>query len=183
MGIKRFIINAIKKSDYEKMSEDDRVLYHMKEGFEGICEICKTETRVWKYDTYKACPKCIDEKKNEGRVVPKNPPKEVSERFWRELEEEKVMRELEVRMEEKKKEELLQEKIRSEHQSKERKGFPDSVRQQVLKKQNISCANCKKFSQTWDFDHIDGDRSNNKISNCQALCPNCHALKSRHENL
>jgi 5-methylcytosine-specific restriction endonuclease McrA len=31
----------------------------------------------------------------------------------------------------------------------------------------------------WDYDHIDGNRSNNKISNCQALCPNCHAKKTR----
>ena len=31
----------------------------------------------------------------------------------------------------------------------------------------------------WDFDHIDGDSSNNSLSNCQALCPNCHAKKTR----
>ncbi|MEK0367332.1 MAG: HNH endonuclease signature motif containing protein [Nitrosopumilus sp.] len=36
-----------------------------------------------------------------------------------------------------------------------------------------------KFSQTWDFDHTDGDRGNNNTSNCQALCPTCHALKTR----
>jgi 5-methylcytosine-specific restriction endonuclease McrA len=31
----------------------------------------------------------------------------------------------------------------------------------------------------WDYDHIDGNRSNNDPSNCQALCPNCHAKKTR----
>ena len=31
----------------------------------------------------------------------------------------------------------------------------------------------------WDYDHKNGDRSNNKLSNCQALCPNCHAKKTR----
>ena len=31
----------------------------------------------------------------------------------------------------------------------------------------------------WDYDHKNGDRSNNKLINCQALCPNCHAKKTR----
>jgi len=31
----------------------------------------------------------------------------------------------------------------------------------------------------WDYDHIDGNRSNNSPDNCQVLCPNCHAKKSR----
>jgi 5-methylcytosine-specific restriction endonuclease McrA len=31
----------------------------------------------------------------------------------------------------------------------------------------------------WNYDHKNGDRSNNKITNCQALCPNCHAKKTR----
>jgi hypothetical protein len=31
----------------------------------------------------------------------------------------------------------------------------------------------------WDYDHIDGNRSNNNPHNLQALCPNCHAKKSR----
>lgn len=31
----------------------------------------------------------------------------------------------------------------------------------------------------WDYDHKDGNRGNNKASNCQALCPICHSKKSR----
>jgi hypothetical protein len=31
----------------------------------------------------------------------------------------------------------------------------------------------------WDYDHKDGNRGNNKASNCQVLCPTCHAKKSR----
>jgi len=31
----------------------------------------------------------------------------------------------------------------------------------------------------WDFDHKDGNRYNNSPSNCQALCPTCHAKKTR----
>jgi HNH endonuclease len=37
---------------------------------------------------------------------------------------------------------------------------------------------CKESSGVWDFDHIDGNGSNNAPSNCQALCPNCHAKKT-----
>ncbi len=29
-----------------------------------------------------------------------------------------------------------------------------------------------------DVDHIDGDNSNNDISNLQTLCANCHRLKT-----
>jgi 5-methylcytosine-specific restriction endonuclease McrA len=49
----------------------------------------------------------------------------------------------------------------------------------VLKDQNYKCAICKRGAGVWDYDHIDGNRSNNDISNCQALCPNCHAKKTR----
>jgi HNH endonuclease len=49
----------------------------------------------------------------------------------------------------------------------------------VLKDQNYKCAICKRGAGLWNYDHIDGNRSNNDISNCQALCLNCHAKKTR----
>lgn len=61
----------------------------------------------------------------------------------------------------------------------ERRGFPDSVKNEILWRQKNLCAHCKRFLNVRDFDHIDNDRSNNDISNCQALCPNCHAIKTR----
>lgn len=33
-----------------------------------------------------------------------------------------------------------------------------------------------------DVDHIDGDRTNNDISNLQTLCANCHRLKTHMNN-
>ena len=63
-----------------------------------------------------------------------------------------------------------------------RKGFSNSVKQSAILKQKALCAICNKFSQTWDFDHKDNDRSNNNQSNYQALCPNCHANKTRGLN-
>jgi 5-methylcytosine-specific restriction endonuclease McrA len=61
----------------------------------------------------------------------------------------------------------------------ERRGFPDYVKEEVLRKQNHRCAHCNRILNVVDWDHKDGNRSNNNESNCQALCPNCHAVKTR----
>ena len=61
----------------------------------------------------------------------------------------------------------------------ERRSFSTYVRKQILVKQGYKCTICKRSTGVWDFDHIDGDRTNNDVSNCQALCPNCHAKKTR----
>jgi 5-methylcytosine-specific restriction endonuclease McrA len=65
-------------------------------------------------------------------------------------------------------------------QSKIRRPFPKFVRDKTLEDQNYKCANCgtKIYPPLIHFDHVDGNRSNNHISNCQALCPNCHTLKT-----
>ncbi len=65
--------------------------------------------------------------------------------------------------------------------SRERKGFSQSVQQSVLRKQDHKCAHCKRLLNVVDYDHKNGDRSDNRESNCQALCPNCHAVKTRRE--
>lgn len=61
----------------------------------------------------------------------------------------------------------------------ERKDFSIEVKEQVLKNQGHRCNECRKLLDVVDYDHIDGDRSNNELNNCQALCPTCHAKKSR----
>src|SRR5262245_48459545 len=60
-----------------------------------------------------------------------------------------------------------------------RKYFAADVKRKILKKQGHKCAKCNWNTGVFDFDHKDGNRSNNKMSNCQALCRNCHAKKSR----
>jgi hypothetical protein len=65
--------------------------------------------------------------------------------------------------------------------SRERKGFPRYVKEKILRKQDHKCAHCRKVLNVVDWDHKNGDRSNNKENNCQALCPNCHAVKTRKE--
>ena len=63
---------------------------------------------------------------------------------------------------------------------KPRRGFPKSVKAEVKRRQNYRCNDCGKKSDVWDFDHVDGNSTNNSLDNCQALCPNCHAKKSRN---
>lgn len=62
---------------------------------------------------------------------------------------------------------------------KKRKTFSKKIQKKVLEYQQNRCKLCGKKSDVWDYDHIDGNSSNNSISNCQALCPNCHAKKTR----
>jgi hypothetical protein len=62
----------------------------------------------------------------------------------------------------------------------ERKPFPAKVKYQILVTQKKRCATCKGYMERLDreFDHKNGDRSNNKMSNCQALHTRCHRKKT-----
>lgn len=65
------------------------------------------------------------------------------------------------------------------HRTKKRKSFSIQTRNLVLKNQKFKCSICRMNVGIWEYDHKDGNRGNNKASNCQALCPICHAKKSR----
>jgi hypothetical protein len=62
-----------------------------------------------------------------------------------------------------------------------RKGFSQMTREKILIKQNHRCVHCRKILTVIDYHHKNGDRSDNKENNCQALCPNCHAIKTRNK--
>jgi len=62
---------------------------------------------------------------------------------------------------------------------KQRQHFLDSVKEKVLEKQQHRCADCNRVLNVVDWHHRNGDRSDNKKTNCVALCPNCHAIKTR----
>jgi len=69
-----------------------------------------------------------------------------------------------------------------------RQGFSESIKRQVLNNQRNKCYKCQEpigqvgAKLIWfDFDHIDGNNWNNDISNCQALCKNCHADKTERD--
>jgi hypothetical protein len=62
-----------------------------------------------------------------------------------------------------------------------RKGFSQGTRERILRKQNHKCFYCKKVLKVIDYHHKNGNRSDNREINCQALCPNCHAIKTRNK--
>jgi len=68
---------------------------------------------------------------------------------------------------------------KTSRKSTKRKQFTKLTKQNVLIQQNFTCNWCKTVLEFPQFDHVDGNSSNNDISNCQALCPNCHAKKTR----
>ena len=64
--------------------------------------------------------------------------------------------------------------------NKARKGFSQGTRERILRKQNHRCAYCREVLKVIDYHHKNGNRSDNRENNCQALCPNCHAIKTRN---
>ena len=60
-----------------------------------------------------------------------------------------------------------------------RKAFTTKTKQAVLLYQRFLCRSCGCILNVREFDHIDGNKANNRSINCQALCPNCHATKTR----
>ncbi len=60
-----------------------------------------------------------------------------------------------------------------------RKDFSKSEKATIKKIQKNRCNTCGKKSAVLEIDHIDGDSSNNSLDNAQALCLDCHAIKTR----
>ncbi len=60
-----------------------------------------------------------------------------------------------------------------------RKDFAESTKKFTLMNQGYVCKSCKKPTKYWEFHHKDKNSSNNRPSNCEALCPYCHTEKTR----
>jgi Na+/proline symporter len=59
-----------------------------------------------------------------------------------------------------------------------RKHFTQPVKREVIHKQKNRCATCKrKLGPYVSNFHVNGDRSDNRLSNCKALCIPCHRRK------
>ncbi len=78
---------------------------------------------------------------------------------------------------------ILRKLLEELKKQKPRRRFSKFTKQAVLANQNQICRKCFTFLDVVEFDHINGDRSNNSYENCQALCPTCHARKTRKKLL
>lgn len=60
-----------------------------------------------------------------------------------------------------------------------RKQFTQLVKHEVIHNQKNRCAICKRKLEPYgsNFHHVNGDRSDNRFSNCKALCIPCHRRK------
>jgi hypothetical protein len=61
-----------------------------------------------------------------------------------------------------------------------RRGWTPNEQRQVRIRQDGKCAHCGDPPPRWHYHHVDGNRSNNRMNNCEALCPNCHEVET-HE--
>ena len=63
-----------------------------------------------------------------------------------------------------------------------REPFSELVKQTTLQNQDGKCNMCNMSlsNNVIEYDHIDNDKTNNQLSNCQVLCVNCHSKKLRH---
>ena len=61
-----------------------------------------------------------------------------------------------------------------------RRAFTPETKERVLNRQNHRCKICGVYPKNWNFDHI-GSRGDNSAANCQALCLDCHADKTKRE--
>jgi len=63
--------------------------------------------------------------------------------------------------------------------------IPEAVKFDVLNRQNRRCAMCGRFLRIYEFDHMVpvalGGTSD--VNNIQALCPECHRLKTKFDRL
>ena len=55
----------------------------------------------------------------------------------------------------------------------------EAEKEKVRTRQDGKCAKCQKPPPArWEYYHIDGDRTNNSLDNCEGLCPNCYSIKT-----
>ena len=60
-----------------------------------------------------------------------------------------------------------------------RRYFTMKTKKAILLFQGLRCRSCGNYTGVYDFDHIDGNKANNLSNNCQALCLNCHRIKTK----
>ena len=64
----------------------------------------------------------------------------------------------------------------------QRRGWNSIQKEQVRSRQYGKCNMCFTPPTKWKYDHIDGNKSNNDLNNCQGLCPDCYLIKIQRDN-
>ena len=64
----------------------------------------------------------------------------------------------------------------------QRRGLSGIQKEQVRDRQYGKCNMCFTPPTKWKYDHIDGNKSNNDLNNCQGLCPDCYLIKIQRDN-
>ena len=64
----------------------------------------------------------------------------------------------------------------------QRRGLSGIQKEQVRDKQYGKCNMCFTPPTKWKYDHIDGNKSNNDLNNCQGLCTDCYLIKIQRDN-
>lgn len=59
-----------------------------------------------------------------------------------------------------------------------RHGWTEIEKEEVRERQGGVCNKCGRTPPRWEYHHRDGHSSNNSMSNCEGLCPNCHSVKT-----
>jgi len=59
----------------------------------------------------------------------------------------------------------------------QKRGWSRDEKEQVRTRQHGRCNMCYREPSRLVYDHFDGDKRNNDISNCQGLCPKCKSEK------
>ena len=63
-------------------------------------------------------------------------------------------------------------------ESGKRRGWTPKEQEAVRIRQNGLCNKCHIPPPRWEYHHRNGNRSDNRLSNCEGLCPNCHSVKT-----
>ena len=72
-------------------------------------------------------------------------------------------------------------KMATKRKKEKRRTFTAETKERVLNRQNHKCNVCGILNpKHWAHDHI-GSRGDNSAANCQALCLDCHADKTKRE--
>lgn len=58
-----------------------------------------------------------------------------------------------------------------------KRGWSQDEKEKVRARQYDRCNMCFREPSRWTYDHFDGDKRNNDISNCQGLCSKCKSEK------